>query len=633
MVFNSKKRAYAVGSQCEIKKGNTSILKNFRLYVLTGWVIILFALIVFRLYSLQVSAYDFYRTLADNQHTILRELTPKRGEIFFQDRTGLYQAAVNRDTKMVYAVPSDLENVETVANFLTETLSLSKDELLKRLDNQDDRYEPIKHRLSEEEIEKIQNSKIKGLHLADENYRYYPSGELAANALGFVGWKSDELVGRYGIEAKWEEKLRGEKGKILQDKDTAGNWITTRERSIIKAKNGHNLVLTIDHIIQYETEKILRGAVEKNLADSGLMIVMEPSTGRIFSMASYPTFDPNNYSQVENIDFFNNLAVSVAYECGSVFKPITMAAAINEGKINPDTTYVDTGQVHEAGYTIKNSDLKAYGRQTMTQVLEKSLNTGAIYAQKTLGNRNFADYVEKFGFGSTTGVDLYNESQGNIRNLNNLKRTIQFYTAAFGQGITVTPIQLISAFSAIANGGAIMKPQIVDKIIYDDGQEENIASQEIRRVISQTTSYKVSQMLGSVVTNGHGKKAGVPGYQVAGKTGTAQVASTTARGYEEGKTIGSFVGFAPLDNPKFAILVKMDNPKNVQWAESSAAPAFGELMKFLLEYYDIEPTQAYTQKEMDDFNQTHNLKKFYLKMQNEKKKENKKEEESDEINQ
>jgi cell division protein FtsI/penicillin-binding protein 2 len=295
-----------------------------------------------------------------------------------------------------------------------------------------------------------------------------------------------------------------------------------------------------------------------------------------------------------------------------------LASAIDAEKISPDTTYVDSGQVTEAGYTMKNSDLKAYGKQTMTNVLEKSLNTGVIFAEKLLGNKNFADYVQRFGFGEPTGVDMFGEATGNINNLKNKKSDIQFFTASFGQGITVTPIQLVSAYNALASGGVLYKPQIIDKIVHPDGNIEEVATQEVRRAVSTQTAYAMGNMLESVVVNGHGKRAGVPGYIVGGKTGTAQVASSSAKGYEEGKSIGSFAGFAPVDNPKYTVLIRMDDPKSVEWAESSAAPAFGELMKFLLDYGGVEPNQPYTQKDVDIWNVTHTLKADFIKKEDNK---------------
>jgi cell division protein FtsI/penicillin-binding protein 2 len=596
-----------------MKKDGVEVCNNRRISVLLFFILIIIVAVIFKLYSLQVLSYDSYKALADGQHTLFQELVPKRGEIFLKDKDNLYPVAVNRETKMAYAVPKEIENIPETARSVAAALQVDQSEMMARFSKSEDMYEVIKHKLGDEEIEKINNLKLKGIHLADESYRYYPSGELAANVLGFVGWKDNDFGGRYGAEAYFDSRLKGEEGEITQSRDASGGGVLIRGKNLVQARDGDNVILTIDHSVQYETEKLLKAAIEKNNADSGSIIVMEPQTGRILAMANYPTFDPNNYTQVEDISVYRNTAISDAYESGSVFKAITMAAGLDNGSVNPDATYKDTGVVKEAGYTIQNSDRKANGIQTMTQVLEKSLNTGVIHVEKLVGNKNFADYVKRFGFGESTDVDLVGEASGNLNNLKNLKSNIQFFTSAFGQGITVTPIQLATAYSAIANGGVLMKPQIVDRIVNPNGSEENFQPQEVRRVISEKSATLLVQMLRSVVTIGHGKRADVPGYLVAGKTGTAQVASSEVRGYVEGINIGSFAGFAPMNNPRFTILVRVNNPKSVDWAESSAAPACGELMKFLLDYYNIEPTEQYTQADLDKFNMTHNLSDYFIK--------------------
>lgn len=608
---------------------NENISENFRIYGLFFLIFIFSLAIIARLHSVQVSTHDYYKGLAENQHSIFKNLFPERGEIFLKDKEGLYPVAVNKKAQMAYAIPKEIENPFAAAFSIAKILNLDENELKDKLNQPEDGYEVLKHYLNDEEADKIKELNLKGIRLSDETYRYYPAGELASHALGFVGWKDDDFGGRYGLEAYFEKELKGEEGKLSQKKDSSGRWISTGKKEISYAKNGDDLVLTIDHIIQYETEKLLRGAVEKYKADRGMIIVMESKTGKILSLANYPNFNPNNYRDVQDMANFRNLTVSDAYECGSVFKAITLASAVDNKKINYNTQYVDTGQVVEAGYVMKNSDLKAYGQQTMTQVLEKSLNTGAIYAEKLLGNKNFSDYVKRFGFGEITGIELPGESAGDIANLKNLKINIQFFTASFGQGITVTPMQLVSAYNSIASGGILMKPQIVEKIIYEGGQEKEIKPQEIRRVITQQAANEISQMLGSVVVNGHGKRAGVPGYLVAGKTGTAQVASQDKKGYEKGKNIGSFAGFAPLNDPRFTVLVRIDNPKEVEWAESSAAPVFGELMKFLLNYGNIKQTENYTQADLNLFDQTHTLNRFLMEKEKEEKDKKKKEEETE----
>ncbi|MFZ2835576.1 MAG: penicillin-binding protein 2 [Candidatus Moraniibacteriota bacterium] len=613
MANPQRQKKYKVGSRCELPER----LKNSRIYFLLVMIIGVSIVIFLRLYSLQVSAHDSYLALAENQHSIFRNLIPNRGEIFLKDRDALYPVAVNKEISMAYAVPKEIESPKDASDKISEILAIDRDELFEKLNKKDDMYEILKHRLSDDESTKIKELKLKGVYLSDESLRYYPAGELAAHVLGFVGWKNNDFGGRYGTELLFDNELKGQEGELFQNKDTSGKWIATGEKAITHAKDGDSYILSIDHIAQYETEKMLKAAVEKYQADRGTIIVMEAASGKILAMANYPTFNPNEYAKTDNMEAFRNLAVSDPYECGSVFKTFTLAAAIDNGKINPDTTYTDTGVVSEAGYSIRNSDLKSNGLQTMTQVLEKSLNTGVIFAERSMGNYTFGEYVKKFGFGNSTGSDFFGEAAGNLNNLKNLKSDIQFFTASFGQGITVTPLQLISAYNVIANNGVLLKPQIVEKVIHADGTETEVAPQEVRRVISEDSAKQVAKMLRSVVVEGHGKQADVPGYLVGGKTGTAQVASNSAKGYTEGESIGSFAGFAPTDNPRFTILVRLDDPKTVQWAESSAAPTFGELMKFLLGYYNIEPTEEYSQVAWDKFNQTHTLRNDFLKKEEE----------------
>lgn len=574
-----------------ILRGSSSDEKNWRIYVLTGFILFMSVSILAKLYILQVSRYDLYAEIAENQHDSVTEISAKRGEIFLQDENRPYPVAVNRELQMVYAVPREMKDALNSADTLASILNLEKDSLVTKLDDPNDMFEIIKHKLSDEEVQKIKDVKIPGVYLKGENFRYYPAGELAAQTIGFVGSNGGIQKGMYGLEAFWEKALRGESGSIKQEGDSRGRWIPVSDRDVREAKDGPDLILTINHTVQFEVEKIVKETMEKFSADSASVIVMEPKTGKILAMANQPSFNPNDFSQTEDISRFVNPAVSEPYESGSVFKAFTEAIGIDDGKINGSTTYVDTGVVKEAGYEIRNSDLKANGVQTMTQVLESSLNTGVIHIEKLVGNKNFAEYVRRFGFGEKTGIDLPGEVGGNIRNLNNTKTDINFFTASFGQGISVTPIQLVSAYGALANKGMLMRPQIVESLKYSDGHVEKNAPQEIRQVISESAAEQTSQMLRSVVVNGHGKRADVPGYLVGGKTGTAQIAKTGSKGYEEGINVGSFAGYAPINDPQFVVLVKIVNPKGVEWAESSAAPTFGKVMKFLLEYHKVKPTE------------------------------------------
>jgi cell division protein FtsI/penicillin-binding protein 2 len=577
---------------------------HWRIYSLVFFVFFVATCIGIKLYFLQVINYQFYQDRAENQHKVFQTLNPNRGEIYLSDEKDHYPVAVNRQMQMIYVVPKEIEDKNMAAENLSGILQMERNILSEKMSDPEDMFEIIKHKLTDEEVSQIKDLKIKGVYLTPETFRFYPAGELASQIVGFVGSDGKEMRGMYGVEASENDKLEGKVGSLSQEKDTRGGWISTANREINPAEDGVDLILTINHTVQYETEKILKETVEKHKADNGTAIVMEPKSGKILAMANYPSFNPNEYSKVENISVFANPSVDSVYEPGSVFKAFTMSAGIDDGKVNPDTTYVDSGGVHEAGYEIRNSDNKANGKQTMTQVLEKSINTGVIFVEKQLGNKKFADYMERFGFGAKTNIDLPGEINGNTANLNDLKSNIQFFTASFGQGISVTPLQLVNGYAAIANGGMLMKPQIIDKIAYPDGHTEEIQPQEIRRVITQDSANQIAKMLRSVVVIGHGKKADVPGYLVAGKTGTAQVPKSDGRGYEDGITIGSFAGFAPSDDPQFVVLVKIYHPRDVQWAESTAGPAFGKILKILFDYYGVEPTESY---DIDKLNQAQQI--------------------------
>lgn len=540
------------------------------------------AAVIVRLFALQVLGNSFYKNLAENQHEFSKTLYPERGQIFVSTQNGADSVPVvtNVERDLVYAVPPEIPDKQQIAAALSPVLGITQWEIMQKIGDDTRKWVAIKKQLAASESAAVKKLALPGIHLQSETYRYYPEKVFASQVLGFLGYMGENRVGRYGVEEFFEEELAGEAGSLFQEKAAGGSWITGSLRKLEPARDGIDLTLTIDRAIQFKAESLLAAGVARHSADAGSITVINPKTGAVLAMASYPTFDPNTFNEVENIAAFKNQAVSDAYEPGSVFKAITMAGALNEGAVTPDEVYEDTGQVRFEDFTIRNSDNKAHGRQTMTQVLEESLNTGAIYAQDKLGAEKFLETIKRFGFGEKSGITLPAESPGDLKNL---RRTgdIQYATASFGQGITATPLQLAGAFAAIANGGKMMKPYVIA------GQ----GSAEAREVISDRAAATLSAMLVSVVERGHGKRAGVPGYYVAGKTGTAQVAAKGRAGYEASVTIGSFAGFAPVDNPVFAAIVRIDNPKDVQFAESTAAPIFGELAQFILNYYQVPPTR------------------------------------------
>ncbi|MBU0648907.1 penicillin-binding protein 2, partial [Patescibacteria group bacterium] len=557
--------------------------KSLKLRVLVLIVAVsIFALAIgAKLFVLQVLDHEFYEALASGQHEIYEQLFPERGEIFFGEENGdeYHVVATNREYNFIYADPRHVADPEEFLNQLQAVLEFSDEEkeaMLARISNPKDPFEPIAHQITDEVAAQIEALELEGIGFSKESFRYYPEEGLGGHVLGFVG--SDEagnMSGRYGIEGRFDEEVAGEEGFIHSERNESGVWITVADRSFKPAVDGADVYLTLDRNIQYQACKQIKDAVLKHGADGGSIIVMRP-TGKILGMCSYPDFNPNEYSEVPDISVFNNPAIFNQYESGSVFKAFTMAAALDQGKVTPQSTYEDTGEVQIGEHTIRNSDDKAHGTQTMTQVLEESLNTGAIFAMRQAGQEVFRDYVEAFGFGQITGMELDTEMPGNISSLWS-RGEIYAATASFGQGISVTPLQLVAAFGAIANQGALVKPYIIDKIVYPDGREQVTQEKQVRQTISQRAAALLSGMLVTVVESGHGTRAAVPGYYVAGKTGTAQVPRTDGPGYDPNITIGSFAGFAPAQNPAFVMLVKIDHPRDVQWAESSAAPVFGQM--------------------------------------------------------
>jgi len=552
--------------------------------------VIFLLVIAGRLAYIQVFANEKYIAMAEGQRTGQYQLMPTRGEIQIWDSfsNSPYTVATSSEKILVYANASLITDVDSTAQSLADILGMTKEEILPKISDSSKKYVVIKKDLTEEQQTKIKDLKLAGINFDKETSRLYPEKTLLAQLLGFVGFIGDERKGSYGIELAYNNELSGTPGLLMEEKDSAGRWIFGGKRDRVPAIDGNSILLTIDKTIQFKVESILKETVEKHGVESGSVVIMDPKSGAIISMANYPTFDLNDYGKVSSPEIYLNQVTVGAYEPGSIFKPLTFAAAINEGKLTPGTTFVDTGEVKVDEYTIKNSDLKSYGQQTMSQVLEQSLNTGTIFAKDSIGNAKFKEYVERFGFGKKTGFEVV-ESAGNLSNLkSNIK--VNYHTASFGQGISVTPLQMVQAFSAIANGGEMVAPHIVSKIIRESGKVEDLDRSEKSQVISSRTASQVAAMMVNVVENGHGKQAAVPGYYIAGKTGTAQVASKSG-GYEKGKLIGSFIGFGPVEDPKFVMLVRIDNPRGVRFAESTAAPAFGEIARFLVQHYKLQPTR------------------------------------------
>ena len=569
---------------------------EWRVKFLRALMVAFAAAIALRLFVLQVLDHDAYVALASGQHEIFKELFPSRGDILIHDMKdgSLVPIATVQQVSFVYADPRKVTDAIGTADKLGALFGFDAEKIKRiaiNLDDHTDPYEPIMREVKEDKLAELVALKLPGVYFIREEGRLYPESGLGGQVTGFVGSSEDgTMTGKYGIEGYFNQELTGTPGFLRSERDIAGRLIAVGNRSIEPAVNGSDVVLTIDRTIQYEACAKLKDTVARHGADGGSIIVMDPKTGKILAMCGAPDFEPGDYRNAPSTEAFNNPAIFSAYEPGSIFKAITMAASVDAEAVTPTTTFTDTGEVMVDGWPkpIRNAENKVYGTIDMTTVLEDSVNTGMVFSMREMGMDRFVEYVKNFGFGVRTGLEIETESSGTIDALD-IGKEIYAATASFGQGITVTPIQMLAAYGAIANDGVLMRPYIVEDVVAPDGTHAPRDPQEIRRVLQAKTARLVGAMLVSVVENGHGKKAGVPGYYIGGKTGTAQVARSDGLGYDLDSTIGSFAGYGPVNNPKFAMIVRIDHPRDVVWAESTAAPLFGDMAKFLLQYFEVPP--------------------------------------------
>jgi len=544
------------------------MVSRIRLTLLIFLIATGFAYLIFNLYNLQIKQGGYYTARAESQYKLAGFLEPHRGLIYFTNKAGdLVPVALNKSYPVIFAVPKEIEDADEAIEMMSPILDIQSDEARNEIRNslkdKNSLYRLLSKKAAPEQVKKIKELKLSGIYVDEKDFRFYPFNELGSHLLGYVGptKESDVPAGRYGMERQFDELLMGMPGTVSGDQ-------------INRPVQGEDLVLTIDQNIQGRAEDILQNLIKKYRAVGGTVIVQEPKTGNILALGSYPNFDPNNYSKAE-ISSFLNPAQQAVYEPGSVFKVISMASALDAKAVTPATTYYDSGHLTLNGKVIRNWDLKSHGNQTMTEVIEKSLNTGSAFAVSRLGGDKFYQYLKKFGFANITGIQLLDEVLGNIENIKQSKE-INVATASFGQGISVTPISLINAVSAIANHGVLMRPNLLA------GEK----SRSSGRVISRQAADEITSMMVSAV-----KKAviaSIPNYQVAGKTGTAQVPNFQKGGYTD-EVINTYIGFAPASDPQFTILIKIDKPAGAPLAGLTVVPAFRELAEFILNYYNISP--------------------------------------------
>src|SRR3989344_4295610 len=472
--------------------------ENFRINIFFICVLVLSSLILYRLFVLSYVRHSAYSRTALAQRENINNVLA-RGNIYLKDALSgdLFLAATNRKFPLAYVVPSKVDwadNIETIEG-VASVLGIEAASVTKAVSGKQDVSRVLKRRLTAEDVDKVKNLNFKGLGISYEMDRFYPGQRLASNTIGFLGYDQEGRSGQYGIEAYYDEELFGKSSP-----PTGGGESFARPEDI---------VLTIDKNIQDFVEDRLDNLIKTWNAEGGSIIVQDPQTGKILAMADRPSFDPNDYGDFPICSFLNR-GIQGVFEPGSSFKPITMAMGLDLAKVTPQTTFTDTGFVEISGYKINNFSERVFGTQTMSQVLEKSINTGAMFVQGLVGDDNFLNYIINMGFGQKTGVDLPGEVGGDITNLYS-RRKINYMTASFGQGIAVTPLQLVNAYSAIANGGKLMRPYVVEKIIKEGGVEEVTQPEVISIPISEKTSAKLRSMLVSVVDNGF-DKARIKGY-------------------------------------------------------------------------------------------------------------------------
>jgi cell division protein FtsI/penicillin-binding protein 2 len=565
--------------------------------------IVLFLFLGYKLFNIQIKDNLEFVNQAEALHDTTTILPPDRGLIYFQNKNREYiPVAINKKYNSLFAIPKEIKNPEETSRFLFEIIpssyDLSYEQILSRLNKTDDPYEPLIKKIEDDElINNIQNAQIKGIYLGEDSYRYYPLGSSAAQVIGFVGETDDGLIkGRYGLESYYNTILSGKKGIFMGIKDALGRLVRSNFSEEEKTIEGLSIETTIDKNIQFATDKALKNLIESRGASKGTIIVMEVKTGRILALANLPTFNLNNFSDIKDYSIFRNFATEERYEPGSVIKPFTMAAGLDTGKVTPDTTYIDKGYYEVGGFRITNYKDQVHGKTTMRNVLEYSINTGAIFVAEQVGNETLRKYFKKFGFAEITGVDLPLEITGDLSNLEYPKSSPTYSaTASYGDGISVTPIALIKAYAIVANKGRLVTPYLVESTRDGAGNRTSLISTESssnpEQIINQKTAETLTSMLVGVIENGYGGNAKIKGYSLAGKTGTSFISLEGERGYSD-DVVHSFVGFFPVSNPKYIILVKMDKP---QWGKEAASHtvtlAFKEVERFLINYYNVPPDE------------------------------------------
>ncbi len=551
-----------------------------------------------RLGYLQVLRHDYFAVLASQAHSRKFEIPARRGEIFMQNRGETVPVAMNRNLQTLYADTRYVYDTPRIVRELKNITGTDYSEILERTEG----YTVLEEEVKRETAKKIKDKQLSGIGLSDNFTRVYPEGVLGAQMIGFV---NDDGQGQYGAEEALNDTLAGQPGLLDAETDARGIPIAAEENVQRPSRDGQDAVLTIDRNIQAYAEKALKKGVEETGGESGHVVIMDPNSGEVLAMANYPNYDPNQYEDVQDYQLFRNAATSQQFEPGSGFKVFTMAAGLQSGSITPEETYYDSGSVQVADHRIENA-MGGNKTRSMTEIITHSVNTGAVYILKQLGGADDSDtgsiteadkqtlydyYVNRFRLTDPTGIEQPGEPDLTMHKPSEVG-PVNYANMAFGQGITTTMTRMVASMSAVINGGTLHAPSMVDYYRSTNGTTRDITPEVIdENVVSEKTSHQVRTMMETVVEEGGGYATRVEGHRIGGKTGTAQMPRPDG-GYYNNRDIGTFTGFAPVENPEYIMMVRVDNPQVPGYAGSAAAgPIFGDIIEWLLRYEGVPPTE------------------------------------------
>ena len=551
-----------------------------RLHVLSAMFLGVGLVLAYRLFNLQVIEHERYAGLAREERFQTHTIPARRGALLDANGNPL---AVSVAYAAVEIAGAEVKDPAATAAKLAPLLEMRPDEVLAKIDSSSKMLRPVKGRLPSAVVTQVEELRLPGVYLRQVPARVYPEGSLAAQVLGFVG---QDLEGLAGIEFSMDDVLAGKPGVVQSERDTDGNELAFGQRVLVEPQQGADLVLTVDRFVQRLAERTLAEAVTANKAIGGQILVMEPRTGAILATASWPTYNLTDEDRFKpgQENLYKTVQVTNQYEPGSVMKPITMAAGLDERLVTPSTKVNDTGLVEIGGAVLRNWDFRANGTITMTEVLIRSSNVGAQYVSGLLGPERFYRYLDAFGFGQQTGVSLPGEVPGTVRTPADPGWSrVDLATNSYGQGVAVTPLQMLTAISAIANDGVRMKPQIVREI-RRSGRSEPVQPEPVRQVVSPEAARALTEMMVQVIEQPALEPHRVPGYRFAGKTGTADL--PTSLGYTSGKTYASIVAFGPLPETRFSLMIRLDAPEAI-YGGVVAAPVMKRMVEELVAYYRI----------------------------------------------